>query len=429
MRVRRKVRRRGINSWLSGMDTSEVISLLGIAVVTSALTATIVWSAAKVYTALGGGSGPFTDNSHSHRHGKNRHPRNHHDDDSDDDGYEALPWNPIYRIPEAMETVGDRSDAYATLRKEMDAILPPDTERSLARVQELREAYPRLTTHRMTEEHSDTVPYDIYHCPPTPPPGYPFEWKLVDQVLHSWPVTTVDEIPNNQIHQGLCVFDYQKDYATALAYRQAELPFVVVNDPAVARTVERWHIPGYLPQLIGGPKHNIQHRAEYNTNSHFLYHQPHRPKRRRRHGEWHNVDEEKEEAEKAQLQDLQGRQAALQRADVVPEAIRMTYDDWLAKANKTHVGPEEEHWYFRLIGCGYMDTSGQCDQGSSEYLFDEMPYFQPRNDDRNTLYLGDPSEQKGIHCRFGMKGVIAENHFDASRNGTCPWRLPLQRRL
>lgn len=27
-----------------------------------------------------------------------------------------------------------------------------------------------------------------------------------------------------------------------------------------------------------------------------------------------------------------------------------------------------------------------------------------------------PSKQKGIHCRFGMKGVIAENHFDQSRN-------------
>jgi hypothetical protein len=225
-------------------------------------------------------------------------------------------------------------------------------------------------------------------------------------------VLQVDEIPDNKIHQGLCVFDYTTEYDKALTYRKAELPFVVVNDPDVARTVERWHIPGYLSQLLG--KH-VQHRAEYNTNAHFLYHQPSRPKRRRRHGKW--VEEEEEE-EKPELQDLQGRHAALQRADVVPDAIRMTYDEWLQKANKTHVGPEEEHWYFRLIGCGYMDTSGGCDSGSSEYLYDEMPYFQPRKDDRNTLYLGEPGEQKGIHCRFGMKGVIAENHFDASRNGT-----------
>ena len=28
----------------------------------------------------------------------------------------------------------------------------------------------------------------------------------------------------------------------------------------------------------------------------------------------------------------------------------------------------------------------------------------------------DSSEARGINCRFGMKGVIAENHFDGSRN-------------
>eukprot|EP00977_Amphora_coffeiformis_P008577 scaffold1943_cov160-Amphora_coffeaeformis.AAC.4 len=53
---------------------------------------------------------------------------------------------------------------------------------------------------------------------------------------------------------------------------------------------------------------------------------------------------------------------------------------------------------------------------SPRYLYDELPFFQPRRDNRNALYLGEPMEQKGIHCRFGMKGVIAENHFDASRN-------------
>jgi ribosomal protein L16 Arg81 hydroxylase len=45
-------------------------------------------------------------------------------------------------------------------------------------------------------------------------------------------------------------------------------------------------------------------------------------------------------------------------------------------------------------------------------LFDELTFFQPKE----SIYMVDPSEQKGIHCRFGMKGVIAENHFDGSRN-------------
>lgn len=92
----------------------------------------------------------------------------------------------------------------------------------------------------------------------------------------------------------------------------------------------------------------------------------------------------------------------------------MKYEDWLSHANvtdKSKLGPDLEHWYFRLIGCGEM---GRCDQHSSEYLFDELSFFQPR--DENELYMVEHWQQKGIHCRFGMEGVIAENHFDGSRN-------------
>jgi hypothetical protein len=38
--------------------------------------------------------------------------------------------------------------------------------------------------------------------------------------------------------------------------------------------------------------------------------------------------------------------------------------------------------------------------------------FQPKP----SLYIVRPEKQNDIHCRFGMKGVIAENHFDGSRN-------------
>ena len=104
------------------------------------------------------------------------------------------------------------------------------------------------------------------------------------------------------------------------------------------------------------------------------------------------------------------------------ENIRMTYVDWLQHANVTddQLGPDNPHWYFRLIGCGHMGEGtedGSCDKGSSEWLFDELTFFQPRqNDEKRSMYIVEPDHQKGIHCRFGMKGVIAENHFDLSRN-------------
>ncbi len=32
------------------------------------------------------------------------------------------------------------------------------------------------------------------------------------------------------------------------------------------------------------------------------------------------------------------------------------------------------------------------------------------------FFMVDPKEERGINCRFGMKGIIAENHFDVARN-------------
>lgn len=94
------------------------------------------------------------------------------------------------------------------------------------------------------------------------------------------------------------------------------------------------------------------------------------------------------------------------------EYIKMSYPEWLEKANVTDdrlLGVDQDHWYFRLIACGSFQ---RCRPSGSEFMFDELPFFRPVE----SLYVVDPMHQMGVHCRFGMKGVIAENHFDASRN-------------
>jgi hypothetical protein len=370
---RRKPRRRRTNKCSSDCHNTcndpDLKSLVLIAILTAVLTFSFVSGAVKFYQWVHNLADRQDTYGHRHHHVHNAVVVEEKEDTNADDDYDVLPWNPIYRIPDAMSTVGDRSDAYATLRLHMDEVFPVDPKRSLSQVQELNHLYPVVATHAtMGAHHSDQVgeeSYDILNCPDVPPAAYPFQWKLVEDLLTNWPVTDVDTTPQ-KIYQGLCIFDYNTDYDKALTYREAELPFVVVNDPAVARTVERWNIPGYLSQLLGGE--NVQHRAEHNTNNHFMYHMPKRERRANKHR--HHGQEpqwmEKAEQEEHVLEDAKGRVAHLQREDVVPENIRMTYDEWFAKANKTHVGPEEEHWYFRLIGCGYMDTTGGCDQGSSE---------------------------------------------------------------
>jgi hypothetical protein len=299
-----------------------------------------------------------------------------------------LAWNPLYRIPESMGLVGDRGDAYVQLRQRVDALLATDSERSLRRLAELRQPYHLPQAVRPMED--PAAAYDIYNCPDEPPPGYPYQWNLAHAILRHWPVNEPSRQPE-QLYQGLCVFDYSTDYDKAQRYRSREVPFIVSNDPRVAKTVERWNQPGYMNDLLDGVDSQRAYGVEHNTNNHFLYF-IHQKKDKTKH-----------------LRDTRGRAYALQRGDVMAEKIQMTYAAWLAKANVTDeskLGPTQDHWYFRLISCGV------CSHGAHEFLFDELPFFQPREE----LYLVDGSKQAGIHCRFGMKGVIAENHYDSGRN-------------
>lgn len=375
-----------------------------------------------------------------------------------------------YVIPEAMEKIGNKAKWYAELRREYDTnILPKDDKRSLTFVEEERK---RQGMYHQSPEARTT--YDINNCPEHPPEGYPIQWPVLD-VLHNW--SPDDATPHHSIFQGLCNFDYRTELSKAENYRHAEVPFVMRNDPAVARAAERWNHPGYLDQLLMGEE-DIHRRTEYSPNNHFMFWIDRRSNRERArarkalqeqkakgeivHAGFGRGDQEtlnaakiaqeklneiKEKIQKAQehaaeydddedneakdevhrLQNLlaeakeEVHEKAMENWQPPTEMLRMTYLEWLEHANVTddQLGPDNPHWYFRLIGCGNMDKngeSGSCDKGSSEWLYDELPFFQPRIGEDRPFYIIEPKQQMGIHCRFGMKGVIAENHFDLSRN-------------
>lgn len=410
-----------------------------------------LWASATSSSISNYHAGDDADHQHNQNQGGGPHKRG--EGKSPLDKLKPMAFNKLYTLPESHPIVGDRSDRYAKLRQRYDALLPKNLERSLSYVQRMREAqeassynvvpilahesHESLQQHRHQdfgkEDNNNNVKeeqeepkneqemrkeevYDIYNCPNDPVPGYPYAWPILT-VLDNWSPDDV-AIPD-VIYQGLCVFDYVKDYEKAMNYRKKEVPFIVQNDPEVTRTVERWNYPGFIADLLKG----VRHRTEYSSNNHFMYALPKSDVKRaakKKGPKWNKIPK-----------------------DWTPptEQLRMPYTEWLEHANITidqqHkklqqeekqkgddkegddgeegeyvAAPNQEHWYFRLIGCGLTGQTGACDKGSSEYLFDELPFFQPVNN----LYMADGGQQKGIHCRFGMKGVIAENHFDGSRN-------------
>lgn len=208
-------------------------------------------------------------------------------------------------------------------------------------------------------------------CPATPPPGYPFTYKMTD-ILANWN-TDNTEIPPFH-YDSLCHFDYQNeaDNAKAWAYRAAEVPFVVYNIPEVDSVVKKWNNVDYLHAKLG----RKSYRTETSKDNHFMY--------------WHG--------------NLGGyRNKDGTRWKPPTDIIAEPFESWLEVAvkNQNRSLDSRTHQYFRV-------SSDQ----ENAWLFDELPFFKPKA----SLFMVDPREQRGIHCRFGMRGVIAEAHFDGSRN-------------
>ncbi len=220
--------------------------------------------------------------------------------------------------------------------------------------------------------------YDVRNCPDQPPDNYPVAWNTLE-VLRNWNPDDVEEVDwPREIYQGLCVFDWERDLSKAEAYRNAELPFVVQNHPDLLRASERWSTPNYLHELVGAEPQ----RNEHSLNNHLMFWRVHHlsviPKG------WEKPTDE----------------------------IELKFSDWYAKATSLQSQPNQtakEHWYFRLNG---YYSNGHAPE-AHEYLYDELPIFVPKPDN---FFMVEPREERGINCRFGMKGIIAENHFDMARN-------------
>ena len=134
------------------------------------------------------------------------------------------------------------------------------------RAQQREDRYNSLYKPKFDES---TLGYDIYNCPHTPPKDYPMQWKATE-VLTNWAsndVTTTTAIQRN-LFQGLCTFDYQTQYATALNYRKLEKPFIIRNDPTVVSTAMKWEDDTeYLHRTFGDVE---KFRTERSPNNMFI---------------------------------------------------------------------------------------------------------------------------------------------------------------
>ena len=246
---------------------------------------------------------------------------------------------------------------------------------------------------------TDDMTYSIFDCPETPPTGYPKEWNALS-VLDHWPIDDTD-MPSDYLYQGLCVFDWNvtSDRLKVDTYRRAEQPFVLRNHEQVLQTAERWSTPGYLQDLLG----DTPQRNEYSHSNHFMF--------------WRLTPQRQQKQQKQQ-------QASSTTWKPPTEMVELSFQDWYQKAQQLQQKPgrqqqqeedqtQQDHWYFRL--------NGAQTQNLNTFLYEELPFFkvkqqQQQQQQESSLFMVDPLGERGINCRFGMKGVFAEAHFDPTRN-------------
>lgn len=195
-----------------------------------------------------------------------------------------------------------------------------------------------------------------------PPEDYPRHYFIRD-IMENWPPDSVMVPPRH--FASLCRFDYRNPahVKQAKAFRKAEVPFIIEGHATLEKVARDWSTPGFLERRLGSK----QYKAERSDDNHFMYYG--------------------------------GRNGNLRGWQAPTADVRMSYEEWLGRALiARNTSILEEHYYFRISP---PDTSLR-----------DIPVFAQQDD----VFMPFPRLSKGIHCRFGYAGIVAEAHFDGSRN-------------
>ena len=224
------------------------------------------------------------------------------------------------------------------------------------------------------------------------PGEYPKTEKLVT-ILKRWNPDNVT-VPT-PFRETLQVLNYSdpRERALAEAYRDAEVPFKIFGIPTVETVRTKW-TDSYLVDVMD--KHKVQFKVERSDNNHFMY--------------W---------------QHKSGAHALYQDWKPPTKVIAgISYAQWLDMAHAAdadQTGPEQVHHYLMLGTQTLSSLRRNLDPVKKKptktvyrhFVNNDLDIFTP---EKENFFVTNIRANKGIQCRFGMRGVIAEAHYDGGRN-------------
>jgi hypothetical protein len=213
---------------------------------------------------------------------------------------------------------------------------------------------------------------------PTDPPFF----HLVD-LLQEWPPDNTDPSrwTASKAHpdkgSGVRRFSFLNpvDVELAFKYRQAEVPFVLYNIPPLEETTDKFSLDRLLRNFGSTPRD-----VEKSKNNHFMYYKlKNEQQLRHSYPDW-----------------------TPPQLDVPMTFHRFLHSAQEAESAGTHSGS---------VPLSYLTISAT-EGFQTPWIADALPYFSPKE----SLFVVDTDEFNGINCRFGLRGVIAEAHYDGHRN-------------
>ena len=207
------------------------------------------------------------------------------------------------------------------------------------------------------------------------PSQYPKYQTLLDVVSNWNPDDPEVPVPFKETLQH---FDYSnpKERAMAAVYRDSEVPFKLYNVPEFDEVVSKW-TNEYLSRELA----RMDTHVEKSVSNHFMF--------------WNRGNRDRIKDYKPPTQFING----------------MSFDQWLElaqQADERKLGNNSIHYYFQT-GSTVHDRKTKHNMVARDLtLFTE--YTNPN------FFVTKPSANKGIQCRFGMRGIIAESHYDSGRN-------------
>jgi hypothetical protein len=169
----------------------------------------------------------------------------------------------------------------------------------------------------------------------------------------------------------------------AQRFREYEVPFVIDHIPAVNEVRQKWTMP-YLKDHMGSSQRKVeQSNVGPGKTNHFMY----------------NADAHRYSQSHPGYQPPTHIQSKSFSAWL--KGAKQMQKELLAGEDMQQVNQDLPHQYMMTVS------------SHDPFIYDDLKGIFKKEE---SFWVVKPGEYRGIHCRFGMQGILAEAHFDGGRN-------------